>query len=127
MSCLDEENPYIRTLLIQTCFTAQQSAQRLVNTYTKEEVLQRAKLRNIPSDLPLKQQRYLLQDRITREIYILEYTRMTQWSQTKLRRLATRLHIPTDTEHLAWMIAMVIVRDQIPYSFTSKKNIQLLK
>jgi hypothetical protein len=130
MSCLDEKNPYIRNQLTQICFFAQQYAHKIVSEYSKSEIYKRAKLRNILPDLSLEKQKNLLEDMITREMYILEMTNLPLWTPEKLKNLAKKLKLDTkqypDTVHLAWMIALVIIRDKIPYKFNKNREIVIL-
>jgi len=114
----------------QICFVAQQTAHHLIEDYTKEEIDQKARLRRVDMKLPLKKKKEVLEDLLTRELYILDVTNLTLWSPDELHPLAVKLKIDPndfpDTIHLAWMIAMMIVRDHVPYHFTTKRKIQLV-
>jgi len=130
MSCLTEKNPHIQKQLTQICFFAQQSAHKIVSNYSRNEVEKRAKLRNISTQQPLELQKSQLQDQITREIYILEISNLTLWPTSKIYSLSRKLKIKPqdfpDTVHLAWIIALTIIRDKIPYKFNRKRDILLL-
>jgi hypothetical protein len=115
----------------QICFVAQQTAHRLVTDYTKDEINQKALLRRIDTKLSFTKRKEALEDQLTREIYILEVTKMIMWPPEELHPLAKKLNIDPqdfpDTIHLAWMIVMMIVRDKVPYRFTSHRKLEILK
>ena len=130
-------NPHVVSMQTQTCFSAQQKAHKLVAAYTKSETAERLKLRHITDG-----NREALEAAITREIYILDYTDMLLWTRAQLNALARRVvancedvcdelsvaRTKTLTQHeLAWMIAMVMVRDRVRYKFTKARRIMILK
>jgi len=108
-----------------------QMGYRMVQEYTKKEVMQKAEIRHVPSELPIRMQRILLEKIICEEKYILEVSNLTLYPRKKLEHLAKKLHInhteSYDNVHLAWEIALIIVRDKIGYKFNSQRHLKILK
>jgi len=114
--------------LQQLCYTTQQTASRVVNEYTVEEMRKRADLRNIAmNDLTLAERRKLLEQAIAQEMFILEASQLTLESPSNLHKLARACGLTPgkefDSVHLAWEIAMIIVREQIPFRFTAQRKL----
>lgn len=115
----------------QICFAAQQKAHTLVEAYTFDQVAEKAELRGLKADSP-KLLRTALKNVITKELYILEVTRMELWPKKDLEKLGRGLELTKaqmqnvgDEIHLAWLIALMLIRDQHPYEFTSERKIRL--
>lgn len=115
----------------QTYLSAAQTAHRMVQEYTKKEVIEKASVRHVPSELPIRTQRNLLENIIAEEKYILEVSSLTLYPRKKLEWLASKLHIDHretyDNVHLAWEIAMMIVRGKISYKFNKHRQLTLMK
>lgn len=113
-----------------TMYACKLNAARLVGEYSNEEVRQRADLRHIPATIKLSERRRLLEAAIAQEMYWLEMGQLTLQPRATLRAWARQLHIPfspqTNNVHLAWEIAMVIVRAQIPVKVTNDRKLLLL-
>jgi len=124
-------NSRLSNMYKQICFASQQAAHKLVLRYTVSELKEKAALRHISDQLSLSDMKIKLAQIITKEMYILDVTRMnTTWSVLDIHRLARQIHIDVDrlpdTTHVCWMIALVLVRDKIKYEFTKDRHIRLL-
>jgi hypothetical protein len=115
----------------QIYLSSSQMAHRMVQEYTKKEVFEKAEIRHVPSELPVRTQRILLEKIIAEEKYILEVSNLTLYPRKKLENLAKKLHInhgeSYDSVHLAWEIALIIVRDKIGYKFNNQRQLMILK
>lgn len=115
----------------QSYFSAQQTAYRMVLEYSKKNVAEKGKIRHISDQLPAKTQRSLLEKAIAEEIYILDVSKLPLYESPQLHKMARLLNISTteshDNVHLAWEIAMVIVRDKIAYKFNNDRQLVILK
>ncbi len=113
--------------LQQLCYTTQQTASRVVNEYTVEEMRKRADLRIISDSWGTADRRKLLEKAIAQEMYLLEASQLTLESPSILNKLARACRLATgkefDSVHLAWEIAMVIVRDQIPFRLSPQRKL----
>ena len=114
----------------QIYLSACQTAHRMVQEYTKKEVSQKAEIRHIPSELPIRTQRIMLEKIICEEKYILDVSNLTLSPRKKLENMAKKLHINVDQSfdnvHLAWEIALIIVRDKMAYKFNHQRQLVIL-
>ena len=127
----DEKDPHQKLILKQACFVAKHQAKRLVSEYTKDEVRTRGKIRGISDLLTMTQQRMLLEEAIAKEMFILDVSHLTMEKKVKLQKLASRLKIDQvkqfDSVHLAWLIALTMVKDKVKYKFNSHREIIMIK
>jgi hypothetical protein len=114
-----------KRMLTQLCFASQQKAHKLLLDYTPEEVDAKASIRKISGP----DKRHQLEDHITRELYILDVTNMVLWPHDELVVLGKKVGVLDKAEsiQLAWLIAMTLVRDKIPYTLTSNYRIKVGK
>lgn len=121
-SCYEE-------LLKNLKYASHLTAQRIVDEYSKAEVVKRSHIRHISEFLTVEQQRKHLIKNIAEEIYILDVSKLTTADSKKIRKLAAKVHIKNidekDNVHLAWEIAMFIARDKLHYKFNKNRDIVL--
>lgn len=108
----------------QACFGAQQKASSLLRGISKSNAKTMMELRRVTTHAELE-------DRLVREIYILEYSNLEFAPKSRLKALAKRAKVmkynpemsalPDDPKTLVWLIAMTIVREKIPYHFSETR------
>jgi hypothetical protein len=112
-------------------FAARQTIHKLMKTYSRAETEQKARLREVTVEQ--------LPTQLCEERYLLDVTRMTLWSKAELYELSETLqhllrrHIQglhtakqKGTVALAKWLALVIIKEKIPYELVSGFRIKLL-
>lgn len=93
-------------------------AQRMVEAYSLPDVQARIGVRGIAATLPIKEQRQALVGAIAEERFLLESAQLPLLPRARLVALAKVLQLPYQEEndaHLAGLIAIALVRDQVKY------------
>lgn len=90
----------------------------MVDAYSPHDVQARIGVRGIAATLSVKEQKRALVMAIAEERFLLESLQLALFEREELVTLATRLKLPHHEEsdtHLAGLIAIALVRDQVKY------------
>ena len=110
----------------QIAFASRQKAHKLVHRYSRHDLDMRAEIRHLsPRDPQLLPR---LEESLAQELYLLDVTDLALAKPVELKRLSQQLRLkdtPHDPVQWANLIALIIVRDHVPYRLDRQRRLIL--
>jgi len=100
---------------------SERTTNQIIANMSWNDLQKKAIVRGIPSD------RKILQDHMTKELFLINVTGILFWSTREMEKLCQQLNIHHDLDHYhaSHYVIMVIVQRNLPFTITKQRKIKL--